>query len=78
MGFQPIFTWSYDPHGIISSLRFESNTTSYTHTSRAEKEKYMNRDEWIEGSLQEVEEQVISTSNVETLVPESKQKKRVI
>ena len=37
----------------------------------------MNHDEWVEGSLQEVEEQVISTSNVQTPVPDSKQQKRV-
>lgn len=42
MGFQPSFTRSYDPHGIISALRVELKTTSYNHTSRAEIEKYMN------------------------------------
>ena len=51
MGFQPSFTWSYDSHGIISSLRVELKTTSYTHASRAEIEKHMNQDEWIECTL---------------------------
>ena len=37
----------------------------------------MNQDDWVEASLQEVDEQVISTSNVKTPVPGSKQKKRV-
>ena len=50
-GFQPSFTWSYDPHGIISTLRVELKRTSYTHTSKAKIEKYMNRDEWVEGTL---------------------------
>ena len=77
MGFQSIFTWSYDPHGIISAPRVELKTTSYTHTSREEIIKYMNQDEWVEGSLQEAEEQVISTSNIQTPVPNSKQQKRV-
>ena len=35
MGFQPVFTWSYDPHGIIYTLRIELKTNSYTHTSKA-------------------------------------------
>ena len=60
---------TYDPHGTIYALRVELNTTSYTHTSRAEIEKYMNQDEWVEGTLQEAYEQVISTSNVQTPVP---------
>ena len=55
----------------------KSMTTSYTHTFRAEIEKYMNQDEWIEGSLQEVEEQVISTLILKTPFLVSKQKKRV-
>ena len=72
IGFQPSFTWSYYPHGIISSLRVELKTTSYTHTSREEIEKYMNQDQWVEGTLQDANEQVLSTYNVQTLVPERK------
>ena len=72
MGFQPSFTWSYDPHGIISALRVELKATSYTHTSKEEIEKYTNQDEWVEGTLQEADEQVLSTSNVQSSVPESK------
>ena len=53
MGFQPSFSWSYDPHGIISILRVELKTTSYTHTSREEIEKHRNQDEWVEGALHE-------------------------
>ena len=39
------FTWSYDHHGIISTLRVELKTTPYTHTSRVKIEKYMNQNE---------------------------------
>ena len=37
----------------------------------------MNQDEWVEGSLKESKERVISTSNVQTPVPNSKHQNRV-
>jgi len=42
MQFSIIFTWSYDPLGIISKLRVETKSTPYLHTSRLEIEKNKN------------------------------------
>ena len=46
MNFQPNFTWSYEPYGIISALRVELKTNLYNHTLRLEIEKFMNQEEW--------------------------------
>lgn len=45
MGFQPSFTWSYDPISIISNLRLELKTTPYNDTPRLEIEKYINQEQ---------------------------------
>ena len=42
MNLQPSFTWSYDPFGIISTLRVQLKATSYNHTPKEELEKFMN------------------------------------
>lgn len=76
MKFNLSFTLSYDPWGIISKLRVENKTTPYIHTSRPEIEKYVNRSEWVENTLQEVEEQLFSTSNLQNLFPQVKVSKR--
>jgi len=62
------FTWSYDPFGIISTLRIQLKSTPYNHTPRPELEKYTNQEEWSEGTLQEAYENIISTPHVNTLV----------
>jgi len=67
MNFTHSFTWSYDPWGIISKKRVENKSTTYIHTQRLEIEKYMNQIEWMPNTLQEAEEQVISSSGAQTL-----------
>jgi hypothetical protein len=42
MKFPLIFTWSYDPFGIIFELRTKQKTTSYVHTQSPKVERYMN------------------------------------
>jgi len=64
MKFGLSFTWSYDPMGVISRLRVENKFTPYHHTARPEIEQYKNQSEWKENTLQEAEEQEISTSNI--------------
>ena len=81
MKFSPSFTWYYDPFGVISKLRVENKSTSYFHTPRPEIEKYMNQLEWTEGTLQEAEEQTLSTSALKSpiaLERESKRLKKII
>ena len=56
MGFQPSFTWSYDPFSIISNLRVELKTTPYNHTPRLEIEKFKNKVQWEKNTLQEAKE----------------------
>lgn len=56
------FTWSYDPYGIISKLGVDNKSTSYIHNSRPDIERYANQLEWAKNTLQEVEEQIMSTS----------------
>jgi len=36
-------------------------STSYNHTPTPELEKYMNEEQWSEGTLQEEDEHIIST-----------------
>jgi len=60
------FTWSYDPMGVISKLKVENKFTAYHHTARPEIKQYKNQLEWKENTLQEAEEQAVSTSNVQT------------
>jgi len=70
------FTWSYDPMGVISKLRVENKFTAYHHTTRHEIEQYKNQLEWIENTLQEAEEQEVSTSNVQIPLAQEKTAKR--
>lgn len=44
MGFQPRFTWYYDPFNIITNLRVEFKITPYNHTPRSNIEKYLNQE----------------------------------
>lgn len=46
MKFSLIFTWSYDPCGVILKLRVEKKNTPYFHTSRPDIEQYANKLEW--------------------------------
>lgn len=72
MKFSMIFTWSYDPYGIISKLRVEDKSTPYIHTSRPEIEQYANYLEWIENTLQEAQEKLFSTSSLQNPTPQEK------
>jgi len=69
MEFRLSFTWSYDPCGIISKLGVENKSTHYIHTSRPEIEQYANKPEWAENTLQEDEEQLFSSSSLQTPTP---------
>jgi len=72
MNFELSFTWSYDPLGVISKLMVEQNATPSAHTPSSEIEQYMNQDEWPENTLQEEEEQVISSTTSQNPIPEEK------
>lgn len=54
----------------------EQKETPYVHTQRPEIEKYMNQKNWIENTLQEAEEQVLSRIALETPIPREKTEKR--
>ena len=69
------FTWSYEPCGIISKLRVENKNTLYIHNSRPDIEQYANQLECVENTLQEVEEQLVSTSSMQTPIPQEKSSK---
>ena len=56
MNLQPSFTWYYDIFGIISTLRVQLKETPYNHTPTLELEKFMNHEQWSEGTLTEVDE----------------------
>jgi len=76
MNFPLSFTWSYDPFGVISKLRVEQKATPYVHTQRPEIEKYMKQHTWVENTLQEIEEQILSKIALETPIPKEKTDKR--
>lgn len=76
MNFKLSFTYSYDPLGIISKLRVEQKTTPYAHTLRPKIEHYANQDEWIENTLQEAKEQIISHTSLQTPISKDKEAKK--
>ena len=76
MQFNLSFTWSYDPLGIISRLRVETKSTPYFYTHRREIEKYKNQPEWVENTLQEADEQHVSSSIVQSPTMQEKTSKR--
>jgi len=45
MKFKLSFNWSYDPLGVISSMRVEQKSTSYVHIANLEIEQYANLEE---------------------------------
>ena len=42
MNFNPSFTWSYDPFGVISKMRVENKSTPYIHAQRPDIEQFRN------------------------------------
>jgi len=62
MKFGLSFTWCYDLMGIVSKPGVENKFIAYHHIARPEIEKYKNQLEWTKNTLQEGEEQVVSTS----------------
>lgn len=54
----------------------ELKTTPYNHTRSPKIDKFMNQDKWEENTLQEEEEQTLSTTILHTPVPQDKQGKR--
>ena len=75
MNFPLIFTWSYDPFGIIFELRSKQKTILFVHTQRSEIEKYMNYAEWEENTLQEAEEKLVSMITSQTITPHKQSEK---
>lgn len=72
MQFNLSFTLSYDSSGVISKLRVEIKSTPYFDTSRPKIERYKNQLEWMENTLQEADEKLVSTSTIQTLVTQEK------
>lgn len=60
MKFKLSFSWPHDPLGIISNIRSEQNSKPYVHIEKPEIEKFLNREEWEENTLQETEEQTFT------------------
>lgn len=56
MNFHPNFTWSNDPFDIISVVTVNFKMSRYNHTLRPEIEKFMNQEQWVDGTLHEVAE----------------------
>ena len=54
------FNWTYDPLGVISSIRVEKKYSPYNHISKQKIEQYSNQEVWEEKNLLEVEEHVSS------------------
>ena len=40
--FEEIFSWNYDPQGILSKMRVKCKLTPYIHEKKPEIEKYVN------------------------------------
>lgn len=76
MKFKLHFTWYYDPLGIIYSPRVEKKTTPDAHTPRPEIKQYANQEQWIENTLQEDEEKIVSQSYIQIPIPKEKEIKR--
>jgi hypothetical protein len=57
MSFTQIFTWTYDPFGVISELIVKQRSTLYAHIQNLEVENYMNQTKWKENTLLETKEQ---------------------
>jgi len=51
--------------------------TPYNHTPTPEIEKFMNQETWIDGTLQEVDEQVVYTPTEQSRVAQRKKQKRM-
>ena len=77
MRFSLSFTWSYDPLGSISKIRVENKSTPYIHTHKLDIERYINKLEWTENTLQEAEDKLVSKSTSQTPVPQEKAGKRM-
>ena len=49
--FEEIFSWNYDPQGILSKMRVKCKLTPYIHEKKTEIEKYANQIEWKKNTL---------------------------
>ena len=49
--FEDIFSWNYDPQGILSKMRVKCKITPYIHEKKLEIEQYVNQTEWLEKNL---------------------------
>jgi hypothetical protein len=76
MNFSLIFTWNYDPFGIISELRVKQKSPPYAHAHKPKVEKYMNWTEWQENTLMKTEEQPSPANISHTNTPQVQTEKR--
>ena len=49
--FEEIFSWNYDPQGILSKMRVKWKLTPYIHEKKLDIEQDVNQIEWLENNL---------------------------
>ena len=76
MKFNIIFSWHYDPCGIIAETRLKNKISPYAHVPKPEIEKFMNQTEWEMNTLGDSEQQPPSTSVSQTITPQVSAEKR--
>jgi hypothetical protein len=69
MKFNTIFTWHYDPCGIIAEMRSKNKISLYAHILKPENEKYVNQTEWEVDTLEDTEQQYPLTVISQTTTP---------
>jgi type IV secretory pathway TrbF-like protein len=72
MRFIQIYTWEYDPFGVISELRVQQISNPYAHTHNMEVDIYMNQTEWKENTLLETKEKTSLITASHTNTPQKK------
>ena len=75
--FEEIFSWNYDPQGILSKMRVKCKLTSYIHEKKPEIEKYVNQTEWVEKILVDEVKQGDTSHTLQTSNQGEKATKRV-
>jgi hypothetical protein len=62
MKFSIIFSWHYDPCGIIVEIKIKNKISPYAHVPKQEIEKLMNQTELEMNTLEDSEQQPPSAS----------------
>jgi hypothetical protein len=76
MKFKQIFSWHYDPCGVIVETRLKNIIPPYAHVPRSEIEKFMNQTQWEENTLIDTEPQSSPASFSQTTTPQVPVEKR--